>query len=214
MSLCLELIWGVFPDHQTSSFSICLSLIISLCTRLNSHMQSKEKIAEVDQRGENERRGGRTEGWSTRGLREQGFSNSMFSGSCLLQSTSWCIIQVSLPSAIFVPLFTKPVFLLLSQPLPCLLVPYWCLLSSFYLFIHLSSPFLTPSPLPPHLPSLLLSFILSHSALWSSSEAVQSNPLIGVRKCWKCGGSFPWARALLRIRALCEAHSLWDRLIL
>lgn len=117
VSLCLELIWRVFPDHQTSSFSISLSLIISLCTRLNSHMRGKEEIAEVDQRMENERRGGRMGWWRIRGLREQGFSYSVFSGSWRLQSTSWCIIQVSLTSAIFVPLFTTTIF----QSILCLL---------------------------------------------------------------------------------------------
>lgn len=37
--------------------SLPLYLIISLCTRLNSHMRGEEEIAEVDQRGGKERRG-------------------------------------------------------------------------------------------------------------------------------------------------------------
>ncbi len=52
-------------------FSLPLYLVISLCTRLNSHMRGNEEIAEVDQRGERERRRGRMGGWSGRELRAE-----------------------------------------------------------------------------------------------------------------------------------------------
>lgn len=95
-------------------------------------MQSKEEIAEVDERGQKERRPGKMEGWSTRGLRAQGFSYSMFSGSCLLQSTRWCIIWVSLPGAIFVPLFCQIwLSFIFSRLFLCLFLPHQCLLLSF-----------------------------------------------------------------------------------
>lgn len=120
-----------------------LPLIISLCTRLNSHMRGKEEVAEVDQRGEKERRGWRMGEWSSRRLREQGFSYSMLIGSCQLQSTSWCIIQVSLPSAIFALHFAKPILVFVFQTLVCLIWPHSCFpfssASSSFLFFHLFS---------------------------------------------------------------------------
>lgn len=181
MSLCLELIWELFPDHPTSSFSpSSFYVIISQRTRLNSYMWNKEKV-QWSRAGGKKRKRGRLGGCCSRGLRENGFSYSMFIGSCRLQSTSWCITQVSLHSAIF----ALPIFSPFSN--------------LFFVCFDLSSSLLSPHPPPPlfiHLFPIYAYFFWSPTfftiftrllvfpslPLWSSSEALQSNPLMGVLK--------------------------------
>lgn len=174
--------------------SLPLYLIISLCTRL--------KLPHAGWGGGKQRwiREGKKEeeeGWKDEAAEdwEQGLSYSMFIGSCQLQSTLWCIIQVlssfcqthfpfCFPTCSLSPL----TLFLFPPPPPALSTSFPSLLIS--------------SHLPPLAPSFLL------PALWSLSAAVQSNPLMAVWECCKCGGSFPWANALLNITALCEALSM------
>lgn len=80
--------------------SLFLYLIISPRTRLNSYMWRKETVewSRVGVGGGRKR--GQLGGCCSRGLRENGFRYSMFIGSCQLQSTWWCIIQVSFHGAL------------------------------------------------------------------------------------------------------------------
>lgn len=182
LSLCLELIWEMFPNHQTSSLSsFPHSLIISPHIRLNSHMHGKQKAVEVDRRWEKERRGGWTAETS---------ENKDFSTVCSLEAFSR---QLNLQTCASTPVFARSLcFQTISLP------PLTLFSLPFLLCFSSSFPLISSHPCS-----------LSQSAFWSFSDAFQSKPLIGVWESWEFGWIYPWAKALLTITEFCEALSLF-----
>lgn len=162
---------------------LSFSLITSLGTRLNSHMQGKEGIAEVDHRGEKGKKG--ELGWEDGA--SEGWEKNYLAPVCSAEAVSFDLLHDA-SSGLLCPL---PSLFLFSSS-------HWYFLlfcTSFPLYRYLSSTF-SSSP------------ILLSSALRSASEAVQPNPLMWGQGFWKCDGSVPWAILPPEYLSILEYHSI------
>lgn len=148
-----------------------------------------------DSRGESERGKGKKEeeGWSSRRLRKKGFSYSMLIGSCQLQSISWCIIRVSLPSDIFAKSSSLGFPTYYFSPLTFISFPPYPLLSlftSFCLFLPIFQ--------------LLYSLSISSLLIYRGYAVKLFHGSVGVLEVW-------WERPLSK--SLAECYSiLWSSL--